>query len=81
MHHFTQLGFTDNLELKEEESNRNRLNTLLMLKIETTLKIKKNQAIMYWIIVVKVRIASYGTATNIKLFIRNTQRYSCLTRR
>ena len=28
---------------------------------------------MYWIIVVKVRIASYGTATNIKLFIRNTQ--------
>lgn len=52
-----------------------------MLKIETTLKIKKNQAIMYWIIVVKVRIASYGTATNIKLFIRNTQRYSCLTRR
>ena len=45
-----------------------------MLKIETTLKIKKNQAIMYWIIVVKVRIASYGTATNIKLFIRNTQR-------
>ena len=29
MHQFTQLGFTDNFELKEEDSNRNRLNTLL----------------------------------------------------
>ena len=32
MHHFTQLGFTDNLELKEEDSNRNRLNTLLVCR-------------------------------------------------
>ena len=52
-----------------------------MLKIETTLKIKKNQAIMYWIIVVKVEIASYVQQPNIKLLIRNTQVYSCLTRR
>ena len=35
MHHFTQLGFTDNLELKEEDSNRNRLNTLLVCRTET----------------------------------------------
>ena len=54
---------------------------LQMLKIETTLKIKKNQAIMYWIIVVKVGIASYVQQPNIKLLIRNTQVYSCLTRR
>ena len=52
-----------------------------MLKIATTLKIKKNQAIMNWIIVVKARIASYGATTTIKLFIRNTQVYSGLTRR
>ena len=52
-----------------------------MLKIATTLKIKKNQAIMNWIIVVKARIGSYGATTNIKLFIRNTQVYSGLTRR
>ena len=32
---FTQLGFTDNLELKEEDSNRNRLNTLLVCRTET----------------------------------------------
>ena len=35
MHHFTQLGFTDNLGLKEEDSNRNRLNTLLVCRTET----------------------------------------------
>ena len=35
MHHFTQLGFTDNLELKEEDSNRNRLNALLVWRTET----------------------------------------------
>ena len=35
MHHFTQLGFTDNLELKEEDSKRNRLNTLLVCRTET----------------------------------------------
>ena len=35
MHHFTQLGFTDNLEIKEEDSNRNRLNTLLVCRTET----------------------------------------------
>ena len=35
MHHFTQLGFTDNLELKEEDSNINRLNTLLVCRTET----------------------------------------------
>ena len=31
--HFTQLGFTDNL--KEEDSNRNRLNTPLVCRTET----------------------------------------------
>ena len=35
MHHFTQLGFTDNLGLKEEDSNRNRLNTPLVCRTET----------------------------------------------
>ena len=33
MHHFTQLGFTDNLELKEEDSNRNQSNTLLVAEL------------------------------------------------
>ena len=33
MHHFTQLGFTDNLELKEEDSNRNQPNTLLVAEL------------------------------------------------
>ena len=33
MHQFTQLGFTDNFELKEEDSNRNRLNTLLVAEL------------------------------------------------
>ena len=35
LHHFTQLGFTDNLGLKEEDSNRNWLNTLLVCRTET----------------------------------------------
>ena len=35
MHHFSQLGFTDHLELKEEDSNRNWLNTLLVCRTET----------------------------------------------
>ena len=35
MHHFAQPGFTDNLELKEEDSNWNRLNTLLVCRTET----------------------------------------------
>ena len=33
MHHFTQLGFSDNLELKEEDSNRNQPNTLLVAEL------------------------------------------------
>ena len=33
MHHFTQLGFTDNLELTEEDSNRNQPNTLLVWEL------------------------------------------------
>ena len=45
MHHFTQLGFTDNLELKEEESNRNRLNTLLVCRTETS-----NRETIVWVI-------------------------------
>ena len=44
MHHFTQLGFTDNLELKEEDSNRNRLNTLLVCRTETL-----NRQTIVWI--------------------------------
>ena len=44
MHHFTQLGFTDNLELKEEDSNRNRLNTLLVCRTETI-----NRQIIVWV--------------------------------
>ena len=44
MHHFTQLGFTDNLELKEEE-NRNRLNTLLGCRTETS-----NRETIVWVI-------------------------------
>ena len=36
MHYFTQLGFTDNLGLKEEDSNRNRLSTLLVCRTETS---------------------------------------------
>ena len=35
IHHFTQLGFADNLELKEKDSNINRLNTLLVCRTET----------------------------------------------
>ena len=35
MHHFTQLGFTDNLELKEEDSDRNWMNALLVCRTET----------------------------------------------
>ena len=35
MHHFTQLGFTDNLGLKEEDRNRNQPNTLLVCRTET----------------------------------------------
>ena len=35
MHRFTQLGFTDNLELKEEDSKRNQLNTLLVCRTDT----------------------------------------------
>ena len=34
-HQFTQLGLTDNLELKEENINRNQLNTLLVCRTET----------------------------------------------
>ena len=45
MHHFTQLGFTDNLELKEEDSNRNRLNTLLVCRTETI-----NRQTIVWVI-------------------------------
>ena len=44
MHHFTQLGFTDNLGLKEEDSNRNRLNTLLVCRTETI-----NQQTIVWV--------------------------------
>ena len=35
MQHFTQLGFTDSLELKEEDSDRNQLNTLSVCRTET----------------------------------------------
>ena len=45
MYHFTQLGFTDNLELKEEDSNRNRLNTLLICRTETI-----NRLTIVWVI-------------------------------
>ena len=45
MYHFTQLGFTDNLELKEEDSNRNRLNTLLVCRTETI-----NRQTIVWVI-------------------------------
>ena len=45
MHHFTQLGFTDNLELKEEDSNRNRLNTLLVCRTEAI-----NRQTIVWVI-------------------------------
>ena len=44
MHHFTQLGFTDNLGLKEEDSNRNRLNTLLGCRTEAI-----NRQIIVWV--------------------------------
>ena len=45
MHHFSQLGFTDNLELKEEDSNRNQLNTLLVCRTETI-----NRQTIVWVI-------------------------------
>ena len=38
MHHFTQLGFTDNLELKEEDSNRNQPNTLLVAELRQLIR-------------------------------------------
>ena len=47
MHHFTQLGFTDNLELEEEDSNRNRLNTLSLLVCRTE---TINRQTIFWVI-------------------------------
>ena len=56
MHHFTQLGFTDNLEWKEEDSNRNRLNTLLVCRTETI-----NRQTIVWVI--RVFFNTFGEKT------------------
>ena len=62
MHHFTQLGFTDNLELKEEDSNRNRLNTLLVCRTETI-----NRQTIVWVMWVffSIRLANKHWESNI----------------
>ena len=62
MHHFTQLGFTDNLEWKEEDSNRNRLNTLLVCRTETI-----NRLTIVWVIWVffSIRLANKQWESNI----------------
>ena len=62
MHHFTQLGFTDNLEWKEEDSNRNRLNTLLVCRTETI-----NRQTIVWAIWVffSIRLANKHWESNI----------------
>ena len=62
MHHFTQLGFTDNLELKEEDSNRNRLNTLLVCRTVTI-----NRQTIVWVIWVffVIRLANKHCESNI----------------
>ena len=62
MHYFTQLGFTDNLELKEEGSNRNRLNTLLVCRTETS-----NRQTIVWVMWVffPIRLANKHWESNI----------------
>ena len=77
MHHFTQLGFTDNLELKEEDSNRNRLNTLLVCRTETI-----NRQTIVWVMWVffSIRLANKHWESNIaKIYIMrekvNLKRY------
>ena len=59
MHNFTQLGFTDNLGLKEEDSNRNRLNTLLVCRTETI-----NRQIIVWVMWVFFFFFQYVWRTN-----------------
>ena len=58
MHHFTQLGFTDNLEWKEEDSNRNRLNTLLVCRTETI-----NRQTIVWVMWVFFFFNTFGEQT------------------
>ena len=62
MPHFTQLGFTDNLEWKEEDSNRNRLNTLLVCRTETI-----NRQTIVWVIwfFFSIRLANKHWESNI----------------
>ena len=62
MHHFTQLGFTDNLEWEEEDSNRNRLNTLLVCRTETI-----NRQTIVWVMWVffSIRLANKHWESNI----------------
>ena len=61
MHHFTQLGFTDNLELKEEDSKRNRLNTLLVCRTETIGRLSSQLCEFFF----SIRLANKHWETNI----------------
>ena len=54
----SQLGFTDNLELKGEDINRNQLNTLLVCRTETG-----NRRIIVWVI----RLAKTNAAWKSKI--------------
>ena len=62
MQHFTQLGFTYNLELKEEDSNRNRLNTLSVCRTETI-----NRQTIVWVtwVFFSIRLANKHWESNI----------------
>ena len=70
MHHFTQLGFTDNLEWKEEDSNRNRLNTLLVCRTETI----NRQTIVWvmWVFFFSIRLVAKSDIMRQKV---NLKRY------
>ena len=64
MHHFTQLGFTDNLGLKEEDSNRNRLNKLLVCRTETINR-QTSYRLSYVIFFFSIRLANkHWSVTN-----------------
>ena len=58
MHHLPQFGFTDNLGLKEEDSNRNRLNTPLVCRTE---KINPSYVSFYF----SIRLANKHWESNI----------------
>ena len=66
MHHFAQPGFTDNLELKEEDSNWNRLNTLLVCRTETI-----NRQTIVWVMWVFFFFNTFGEQTLGKQYRRD----------